>query len=119
MSLYNIATAAADHLVGRFLRRTLLALAMAALAVVAIYHVTVAGTLALENHFSDLHAQLIVAAIYAALASVSYAILWATGRKSAKTRTPVLSQQREKQITTLVEAALLGFEMARKGTRSR
>jgi hypothetical protein len=119
MSLYNIATAAADHLAGRFLRRALLGLAMAALAVVAIYHFTVAGTLALEYHFSDLHAQLIVAGIYTALASVSYAILWATGHRSAKTRTPVLNQQREKQLSNLVEAAMLGFELAKKGTRSR
>ena len=119
MSLYDIATATADRLVGRFIRRALLALAMAALAVVAIYHFTVAGTLALENHFSDLHAQLIVAGIYTALAIVGYAILWATGRRNTKARTPVLSQQREKQITTLVEAAMLGFELARKGTRSR
>jgi hypothetical protein len=119
MSLYNIAMAAADHLAGQFLRRALLALAMAALAIVAIYHFTVAGTLVLETHFSDLHAQLIVAAIYTALAIVSYAILWATGRRNAKARAPMLSQQREKQITTLVEAAMLGFELARKGTRSR
>jgi hypothetical protein len=119
MSLYNIATAAADHLVGRFLRRALLALAMAALAVVAIYHFTVAGTLALENHFSDLHAQLIVAGVYAALAIANYVILWATGRGNTKARTPALGQQREKQLTTLVEAAMLGFELARKGTRAR
>jgi type VI protein secretion system component VasK len=119
MSLYNIATAAADHLAGRFLRRALLALAMAALAIVAIYHFTVAGTLVLETYFSALHAQLIVAGIYTALAIGSYTILWATGRRNAKTHAPMLSQQREKQLTTLVEAAMVGFELARKGTRSR
>jgi hypothetical protein len=119
MNLYNIATAAADQLIGRFLRRALLSLAMAALAVVAIYHFTAAGTLVLETHFSDLHAQLIVAAIYAALAIVSYAILWATGRRNSKARTPMLSRHHEKQIATLVEAAMLGFDLARKGTRSR
>ena len=119
MSLYNIAASATDHLVGRFLRRALLAIAMAALAVVAIYHFTVAATLALETHFSDLHAQLIVAAIYTALVIVSYAILWATGRRSAKVRVPALSPQREQQLTMLVEAAMLGFELAKKRARSR
>ena len=119
MNLYTIATAAADKLAGRFLRRALLALAMAALAAVAIYHFTVAGTLILETHFSNLHAQLIVAGIYTGLAIVSYAILWATGRRNAKPRTLALSRQREKQITTLIEAAMLGFDLARKGTRSR
>ena len=38
---------------------------------------------------------------------------------NAKANAPVLSPQREKQLTTLVEAAMLGFELARKNTRSR
>ena len=91
MSLYNIAAAATDHLLGRLLRRALLALVMAAFAIVAIYHFTVAGMLALEAHFGDLHAQLIVAAIYTALAAISYAILWAMGRKNATSSAPALS----------------------------
>jgi hypothetical protein len=119
MDLYNIASATTDRLLGRFLRRALLTIVMAAFAIVAIYHFTVAGMLALETRFTDLHAQLIVAAIYTALVAVSYAILWATGRKLAKARAPALSQSRETKMATLIEAAMLGYELARKNARTR
>jgi hypothetical protein len=101
------------------MRRALLGLAMAALAVVAIYHFTVAATLALETRFSDLHAQLIVASIFTALSGLSYAILWAIRRKPAEAKAPVLSQSRETKLAMLIEAAMLGFELAKKGRRSR
>ncbi len=119
MSLYNIAAGAADHLLRRFLRRALLALGMAAFAIVAIYHFTIAGMLALETRFGDLHAQLIVAAIYTALVAISYAILWATGRRNATSSARILNQPREVQLAMLIEAAMLGYSLARKGQRSR
>jgi hypothetical protein len=119
MNLQTIAAAVASHLFGRLLRRALLGLVMAALAIVAIYHFTVAGMLALETRFDALHAQLIVAAIYSALAVISLTILWVTGRHRAKARAPLLTHQREMQVATLIEAAMLGYELARKGTSSR
>jgi hypothetical protein len=119
MSLYNIAAAATDHLLGRLLRRALLALVMAAFAIVAIYHFTIAGMLALAVRFGDLQAQLIVAAIYTALAAISYAILWAMGRKNATPSAPGLSATREMQLAMLVEAAMLGFSLTKKGKRAR
>jgi hypothetical protein len=119
MGLYNIAAAATDHLVGRLLRRALLAFLMAAFAIVAIYHFTVAGMLALEALYGALHAQLIVAGIYSAAAAMSLAILWASGRKIAIPRAAVPSQPREAQLAMLVEAVMLGYSLARKGEHTR
>ena len=119
MNLQSIAAAVAKHLFGRLLRRALLVLAIAALAVVALYHFTAAGMLALEMRFSDLHAQLIVAGIYTALAAIALTILWATRHPRAKSSAPELNHQRETQLVMLVEAAMLGYELARKGTSSR
>jgi hypothetical protein len=119
MNLYNIFATAAGHLVGRFVLRTLTAIIMAAFAAVALYHFTIAGMLALATRFSDLQTQLIVAAIYAAISITGLTILWAMKRRKAKPSAPVLSERREMQLAMLIEAAMLGFELARKGTRSR
>ena len=115
MSLYD-STAAAF---GRVIWRVALAFVVAAFGTVAIYYFTSAGMLALEARFSVLHAQLIVAAIYTMLAAISYAILWAMSRKRATASAHLLSAPREAQLTMLLEAALLGFSLARKVTRSR
>ena len=119
MNLQGIAAAVANHLFGRLLRRVLLVVVIAALAIIAVYHFTAAGLLALEIRFSDLHAQLIVAGIYTALAAVAFTILWATRHNRTKPSAPVLGQKRETQLVMLVEAAMLGYELARKGTSSR
>jgi hypothetical protein len=119
MNLYNIAAAATHHLFGRLLRRALLALIMAAFAIVAIYYFTAAGTLALETRYGGLLAQLIVAAIYTTLAAITLTILWSKGRNRTTANTPVLNHQREMQLAILLEAAMLGYSLARKGERAR
>ncbi len=117
MSLYTIAANAAYHLVGRLLRRALFALALAGFAIVALYHFTAAGTLALETRFNDLQAQLIVAGIYAALVAIGCAGLWATGRRRAKPEAPAVSKPREMQLAMILEAAMRGYSLARKRAR--
>jgi lysylphosphatidylglycerol synthetase-like protein (DUF2156 family) len=119
MRLDHLAAATIDLLLGCLLRRALLALVMAAFAIVAIYYFTAAGMLALESRFGDLHAQLIVAAIYTAFAVISFAILWAMWRKSATPNAPALSHPRAMELVMLVEAAMLGYSLARKGERTR
>jgi len=119
MRLEHIAGIAFDHIFGRILRRALLAGVIAAFAVAAIYHFTVAGTLTLEAQYGALHAQLIVAAIYTASAAVSYAILWAMRSRTASTSAPALSAPRETQLAMLVEAVMLGYALARKSERTR
>jgi hypothetical protein len=117
MRLDQITEIAADHLFGRLIRRALMALAVAALGIVAIYYFTVAGTVALETQYGTLNARLIVGIIYTAVAII-IAIWWAVQGKSANFSTPVLSNQRDMQIALLVEAVMLGYALARKGPRA-
>jgi hypothetical protein len=116
MRLDQLATAALDHVFGRLLRRALLAIVIAALAVTAIYQFTAAATLALESQYGALQAPLIIGAIYATLALIVLAVLWAMRAKSASA--PALTGQRETQMAMLVEAVMLGYALARKGGRS-
>jgi len=102
-------------MIGRLVRRLLLALAIAVLLIVAAYHFTVAGAIALEAQFGTLYAQLILGAVYVGLAACCVVCRYALGRFS---RAPALSQQRELQIAMLVEAAMLGYTLARKGERA-
>jgi hypothetical protein len=116
MRLENIAGLAFDHIFGRVVQRALLALAVAASGIVAIYYFTVAGSLALEAQYGALHARLIVGAIYTVVAIV-FAIFWAMRGRPAISGTPVLSNQRDMQIAMLVEAVMLGYALAGKGSR--
>ena len=118
MSLYNIAAAATDHLVGRLLRRALLLVLLAGCAIVAIYHFTAAGTVALEGLYGALYTQLIVGGIFTVLALLALVILWAMGRKAAKPSEPVVAVPREMQMAMLLEAAMLGYGMAKKKERA-
>jgi len=113
----QVAGAVADHLFGRLLRRALIAAAVAAFAIVAVYHFTVAGTLALQMHFGPLEAELIVAAIYSAAALIA-AIWWLALGRPATSRAPALSHPRDMQIAMLVEAVMLGYALARKTPRA-
>ena len=74
MRLDNLASVAVDHLLGRLIKRALVAAAIAIFALVAIYHFTVAGTFALELKFGALQAQLIVGGAYAAAAAIMVVI---------------------------------------------
>jgi hypothetical protein len=116
----NILVGATDHLLGRLLRRAFVLVVIGICAVVALYHFTVAGTIALTGHYGDLYARLIIGGGYAAVALISLVILRAMRGKSARLRgTPVLSNQREAQLVMLVEAVMMGFALARKGERTR
>ena len=118
MRLEHIAGIAFDHIFRRLLRRALLALLMAGFAVVALYHFTIAGTLALEAQYGVLQAQLVVAAIYSAFALITLAIWWAMGRLAASASSPALAAPREMQMAMLVEAVMLGYQMGKKGERA-
>jgi hypothetical protein len=120
MQLDHIAQAAISHLFGRFIRRAVFALILIGCAIVALYHFTVAGLMALDAHVGALHARLIVAGVYTAFAAISAGVvfLWRQPPRlngSAKT----LTSPREMQLIMLVEAVMLGYELARKGVRSR
>lgn len=112
MRLDQVAEAAAGHLLGRFVRRTLVALACAIFALVALYHFTVAGTFALEAQYGALQARLAIGAIYTAAALATLIGLWATRNKGMNGKQ--LATNRELQMVMLVEAAMLGYALARK-----
>ena len=119
MQAARIMAFVAEHLVGRLLRRALIAVLMAACAVVALYQFTIAGTIALQGQYGDLYARLIVGGIYAFLTIVSLSVLWAMRPKPAGSAgTPALSNPREMQLIMLVEAVMLGYALARKRERA-
>jgi hypothetical protein len=119
MSIYDIAAAGPGQLAGRIMRRALIGLAIAAFCVVALYYFTAAGMLALAARFGQTEADIIVAAIYAALAASGYLVLLAMARRTAnaQTRQPLVGQTREAQIVMLLEALMLGYSLSRKGGR--
>jgi hypothetical protein len=115
----QIIAVVAEHLVGRLLRRASIAVIIAACAIVALYHFTIAGTIALAGQYGDLYARLMVGGIYTLLSIVSLSILWAMRPKSAASAgTPALSHPREIQLIMLVEAVMLGYALARKRERA-
>ena len=118
MRLDNIAVLAFDHLLGRMLRRALIALAVTVCAIVAIYYFTAAGSLALETRYGAIHGNLILGVIYGGLAMVGLAIIWAMRGRSTGAATPALASQREMQLVMLVEAVMLGYALARKANRA-
>jgi hypothetical protein len=119
MSLYNTVTAAAGHFAGRLLRHALLAFLTVVFALVALYHFTAAGTVALEQQYGALYAQLIVGAIYIALMLISLAIWWVMGRKPTTAAAPAVAPaSTEMQLAMLVEAGMLGYSMGKKKERA-
>lgn len=117
MRIEDVAGVAFAHVFGRFFRRALLAVIIAALAIVALYYFTLAGTIALELRYGALDARVIMGAIYAAIAVV-VAMVWAARGRPASSSAPVPSGQRDMQIAMLIEAVMLGYALARKGTRA-
>lgn len=119
MSLATIAEAAAGRLLGTLSRYLVFALLAAIFALGALYHVTVAGITALELEFGVIYARLIVAGIYAALTLASGGVVWVMVRKGGKKRPEPEPKPRHVQLAMLLEAAILGFEVARKGRRAK
>ena len=120
MRLDQIASVAADHLLGWLIKRALAAAAIVIFALVAIYHFTAAGTLALNAQVGELRAQLIVGGAYAAAALVTTIILWAMRARPSPISAPVPSENtREMQLVMLVEAVMLGYSLARKREPAR
>ena len=122
MQLNHITEFVINRLFSRLLRRAIGAGLLVLFTLVAAYHFTIAGTLVLEGLYGMLYARLIIAAIYVAAASIVLVVLVAT-----RTR-PVIKDRaadaqvspHDSQIAALVEAAMLGYSMARKsGDRIR
>ena len=122
MQLNHITEFVINHLFSRLLRRAIGAGLLVLFTLVAAYHFTIAGTLVLEGLYGMLYARLIIAAIYVAAASIVLVVLVATRtRPLIKDRAADAQvSPHDSQIAALVEAAMLGYAMARKsGDRIR
>jgi hypothetical protein len=120
MRLNQLTSYAIHQLVGRLLWRLLAGALIGLLVLIALYHFTVAGTLALETQVGVLYAQLIVAGAFSAAALIVLGVLVATRARpalKASAAGSVLSEPRNIQIAMLVEAVMLGYTLARKQPR--
>jgi hypothetical protein len=119
MRVDQIVAAAASHFIARLLRLAVAAVALLIFAVVAVYHFTIAGMIALDGQVGALDTRLIVGGVYAALALVALAFLLARGRRNGKSAlAPALGSSREVQLIMIVEAVMLGYSLARKRERA-
>ena len=116
MPAARIAEIVFSYLFGRVLRRAMLVVFIGVLTFTAIYHFTIAGTLALEAQYGLLYARLIVGAAYSAAALVTTIIFWAmrTKRPNEKRVVSATPAPRNAQIAMLIEAGMLGYTFGRK-----
>ena len=105
-----------NYLFGRLLRLAILLVLIGLFSLIAIYHLTIAGTLALEAQYGLLYARLIVGAAYSAAALVTTIIFWAmrTKRPNEKRVVGATAAPRNAQIAMLIEAGMLGYTFGRK-----
>jgi hypothetical protein len=116
MQIGHITEIMVHRLLGRVLRRAAAAALLVLFALIALYNFTVAGMVELEGIYGLLHARLIVAAMFLAIAVIVLIVLWATRTKPLIGVAPgdTLAASRAMQIAVLIEAAMLGYDMARK-----
>jgi len=120
MRLTELAEATISPLVARLARRAAMFAALGLLAIVALYYVSAAGTVALALEYGPVTAYLVMAGIYALLAIVVAITLLATRSRPVATQDPLANalsstaSSRNMQIAAVVEAAMLGYTLARK-----
>lgn len=119
MPAARIAEIVFNYLFGRALRRAMLVALIGVFTLTAIYHFTIAGTLALEAQYGLLYARLIVGAAYSAAALITTIIFWAmrTKRSNEKQVVAATGAPRHAQIAMLIEAGMLGYTFGRKSGR--
>ena len=117
MRLTELAEATISPLVARLARRVALFAALGILAIVTLYYVSAAGTVALALEYGPVMAYLIMAGIYA-LATIAVVIaLLATRSRPVPAQDKVanaLSSPGSMLFAMLVEAVMLGYTLARK-----
>ena len=103
-----------NYLFGRALRRAMLVALIGVFTLAAIYHFTIAGTLALEAQYGLLYARLIVAAAYSTATLITTIILWAMRTKRPNEMAAARAAPRNAQIAMLIKAGMLGYTFGRK-----
>jgi hypothetical protein len=119
MRFEDIITDTIGRLMRRMIRRSIALAVLAVFILAAIYHLTVAGTVALEAIYGPLYARLVVVAAYAALAAIVVAYLFATRAKApaTKTRSSASRAPTDVRIALLLESILVGYTAGRGKSR--
>jgi len=118
MRIEQIAAAAIENVLGRLVRRLMVAAIMPVLAVIALYYFVGAGEISLAAQFGELQARLIMGGVFTALALIALIALYAMRGKAAVSAAPVVTQVRELQVAMLVEAVMLGYTLAQRTSRA-
>jgi large-conductance mechanosensitive channel len=121
MRVSDILERAIGQSIGRVVWRAIAAAVAALAALITLYHLTVAGMIALQTEYGAVASRLIVAAIYAFVTFVVVIALWATRKKSKPDRVDaaaLLSSSPQGRIAMLIEAALIGFAAGKKTPKS-
>jgi len=117
MALSDIASATIGRFLGRLMRRVAGWALVVVFGLAALYQASVAAVLALEGAVGALYAHLIIASIYALLATAVVVWLWVTLRRPSEDnefRKSLAALPPEAQIATVIEALLLGYAMSRR-----
>lgn len=122
MRLTDIAEDALSHLIARYVRRAILLALTGVCAIVMLYYVSSAASLALALQYGPLHAYLVMAGVYAAAALIALAVFYATRNRALARQASMdgaaglMSSPRNMQIAMLIEAVMLGYSLARKSS---
>lgn len=119
MQIENVITSVIGRLMRRLVRRVIAMAVFALFVLVALYHLTVAGTVALETLYGPLYARLIIVGAYVVLAIVVFGYLVATRAKptAAKARPNVSRAAKDVQLAMLLESILVGYTTGRSKSR--
>jgi hypothetical protein len=114
VQITDIAGVLIRRVTGRLVRRATAAVICLLFALAALYHLTIAAELALDEHIGVLQTRLAVGGFYALAAIIIAVVLFATRAKLAAARNSGLSSSsRDLQIAMIVESILLGLALAR------
>lgn len=121
MRLTDIAEGALSGMIARYVKRAILFALIGACAIVTLYYVNAAASLALALQYGPLYAYLIMAGIYAVAALIALAVFYAMRHRAVErqaaadaTVASLLAAPRDMKIAMLIEAAMLGYAMSRK-----
>jgi hypothetical protein len=119
MPFEDMITDIASRLMRRLIRRGIAAAVFALFVLIAIYHLTIAGIVALEALYGPLYARLIAVGAYVVLAAIALTYLFATRAKkpSPKTRSNKSGTPTDVRIALLLESILLGYTAGRGKSR--
>jgi hypothetical protein len=118
MRLEQLALTAVEHVLGRLLRRLMVAAVMLVFALIAVYYLLGASEIALSLQFGELHARLIMGGIFAVLALAALVAWWTMRGKARAIAPPQALQVPGLQVAMLVEAVMLGYALARGVNRA-